>query len=630
MTIRRKMTMLISSMLTLIVLLSIVFIYSESSKILQSEAEKYMAAQLDRANENVALLLKTVVLETEKLSLEENVLAYFTHDLSQTASDDFLTDLMATKNAEDPLYFDLFLMSHDGIIVSAAMGEAVGVDISSRTYFKRAVKDQITNTSDIILSRADNTQIVITISPVQTSRGETVGYAGVAIYATYFSSFLNNFNVNDASEYIIVDSFDHIVSHPNKAKISSKFNYFGLDKSRLTDQQTIAFNGENYRLLQKDLGFNNWQILTYLKYDDIYSKSMELATSFMKIAVLVVFIAIGFSLYLTDFISRPIVEMTESLNKMIEDEESFHHRMMYQLPFDPSEKEHLMTPASLEPTEVSNFRKAVIGFKSALEQGAENFEVEYTKLKHYMDGLYRELETINRRNLDFIATLSHDIRTPLTLIKGYARGLESGEIKDSDMKKKFQSGIVNSVDDIEHLVYNVLDFAYEVDHPTSFDFKIYSLSDALKEITFELERLYEENSKIGFNIEISPYDQEWIMLDLMNIKRVVINLVNNSLKYTSDYDAIDVKLLGEDGGLYIEVFDKGIGIQKNEIDQIFDMFYRTEGSKDTKGYGLGLYIGQQIVKAHSSTLYCESEHKEWSKMYFRLPYFRQDNLSKDS
>lgn len=620
MTIKRKMTILISTMLMSIVLLSIVFIYHESSEILKHEAETYMAAQLDRANENVTLLFKSIVLETERLSLEQNVLAYFNGTYSQLKSDEYLTDLMAEKNEEELLYFDLFLMDHDGIIVSAAMEEAIGVDVSSREYFRKAVLEQKTITSDIILSRADKTQIVITIAPSYDSEGNTLGYTGVAIYATYFSNFLNNFNVTKSNDYIIIDSYDHIVSHPNKALISSKFTYFGLDKARFFTENVIVYRDETYKILQRDLGFNNWRILSYLKYDDIYAKSMQLAYSFMKLGIVAVILTLIFGVYLTDFISKPIVAMTESINRLLEDEEAFQEKVFQQLPFDVPEKEEQMADIGVEPTEVSNFRKAIIGFQSALQKGSESFEVEHEKLKHYIDQLYKELEMINRRNLDFIATLSHDIRTPLTLIKGYARGLESGEITDETMKMKFQKGIVNSVDDIEYLVYDVLDFAYEVDHSASFHFNDYLLPVFLQELKFELSRLYEElEGRIIFEFKYDKDDASILSLDKMNMMRALTNLINNSIKYTKPGQIIQFSAIAEAEKLCIEVYDEGVGIQDNEIAHIFELFYRTEASREFKGYGLGLYISQQIIRAHDSTLLCESEYGKFTKMAFELP-----------
>ncbi|MGB3368386.1 MAG: hypothetical protein WBA54_12905 [Acidaminobacteraceae bacterium] len=184
MSFKHKITALISIMLMLVIILSMIFIFNRSSDILKVEAEKYMEAQLDRANENVSLLLKRIVLETENLSLDQNIKDYFTEDLSQEFTDKYLDNLMDKKNADGLLYMDLFLVNHEGIIVSAAMKDAVGVDVSSRSYFKEAYLKKEAATSDIILSRADKTQIVITLIPTRNSDYEVIGYTGIAIFAT--------------------------------------------------------------------------------------------------------------------------------------------------------------------------------------------------------------------------------------------------------------------------------------------------------------------------------------------------------------------------------------------------------------------------------------------------------------
>ena len=629
MTLKHKITFLISLMLIVMILISIKAIYNQSSTILNEEAQTIMISQLDRANENVTLLLKNIVLETEKLSQSQNVKDYFSKDFSQSESDDFLTDLMAKQNDERPVYMDLFLVDHEGIIVSAAMPEAVGIDVSGRQYFQRAFMNHETNTRDIILSRADNTQIVITLTPTYDYHGNVMGYTGIAIFATYFSNFLEAFEFHDDSEYIIVDSYDKIVSHPNRARISSKFDNFGLKSfdtnnsvsSVAEDFVTAEIEGEAYIVMERLLNFNEWRIVSYLKVDEIYSKSRELAYTFFKIGLVFIFIAIGMGIYITDIVSKPIVEITETINRIIEEEETYKTTMINKLPFERLEHNSRVAMAQ-EPEEISNFRKAIQGFRDVLEQGAKNFDVELNQLKTYIDNLYHELDNINSRNLDFISTLSHDIRTPLTLIKGYARGLESGEITNDEMKHKFKSGIVKSANDIEYLIYNVLDFAYEVGDSNTFNKKTYTLSEMVNQIAFETKQLYSEvDRNITFDIDdFSDGDDKKVHIDMMNMNRVIVNLINNSLKYSTTTDEVILRIKKMDHGAKIEVYDEGFGIKDEELNKITELFYRTEASKDKKGYGLGLYISDQILKGHGIELQIESEVDVFTTMGFEILY----------
>lgn len=622
MSLKKRITFLISLMLILMIIVSINAIYHQSSKILNEEAESRMTAQLDRANENVSLLLKSIVLETEKLSLDSMVKGYFLENVSQVDSDLFLMELMDKKNMDRPVYMDLFLVDHDGMIVSAAMPEAVGIDVNGRNYFQTAVFRQVTNTSDIILSRADQTQIVITLTPTHDEEGEVIGYTGIAIFATYFSDFLKGFAFNDESQYIIVDSYDKIVSHPNNNMISKEFDNFGLPHLKDTGSKqsylVAKLEGIKHIVMERELDFNNWRIISYLESDLIYSKSRDVAYTVLQIGIAFVLIAIIMGIYLTDMVSKPIVDITERINRIIEEEAVYKNTMINKLPLEHLEQSKVSLEGQ-EPTEISNFRKAIEGFRNILEQGSRNFDLEHNKLKGYIDNLYDELDNINSRNLEFISTLSHDIRTPLTLIKGYARGLESGTVHDPDMEEKFKSGIVKSANDIEHLIYNVLDFAYSVGNRDSLNMKSYSLAEVVDQLVFEIDQLYSESDRdLTFEIDDFEGVNDHVLLDMMNINRVVVNLINNSIKYSSTSDTIALRIRRTENGAKFEVFDTGIGIKKEELDKITDIFYRTEASKDKKGYGLGLYICDQILKGHGYSLLVDSVKDEYTSAGFEI------------
>ncbi len=378
MSIKHKTTLLVGVMLIVMIIVSINAIFHQSSKILNEESEIMMNAQVDRANENVSLLLKSIVLETEKLSLNHKVKEYFKGTLSQENSDAFLENLMADKNNDRPVYMDLFLVDHEGMIVSAAMPEAVGIDVSGRMYFQRALFDKKTNTSDILLSRADQTQIVITLTPTYNEKSQVIGYTGIAIFATYFSDFLEDLAFNDKSRYIIVDSYDKIVSHPDSHMISKRFDNFGLltmdDKANGHSYIRANIQGEEHIVMERDLGFNNWRIISYLSSEEIYSKSKELAGTVLKVGIVFVFIALGLSIYLTDMIGKPLVEMTEDINQVIEDSIKYKDTMIHKLPFEFLDKQEKEREMGQEPSEISNFKAAMSGFRKVLENGSRNFE----------------------------------------------------------------------------------------------------------------------------------------------------------------------------------------------------------------------------------------------------------------
>lgn len=610
MTVKTRMAFLIGMIFSVVILVTTAIFYKQSSEILNRDAEIRMAEQLDRAKENVSLLLSNIILETEKLSYDRQILDFFDGVTSVEEMNAYFDALMYEKNESRPVYMDLFLMSKEGEIVSAAVDSAIGnVDGNKRWYFKNAKKTGQTSTSDVITSQATSTQIVITMTPISLNN-EIVGYFGLAIHASYFASFLENFEVNN-NEYIILDSFDHIVSHPEKSLIKTEFDFFDENKEKFYQFSKVTAHEQDYFVMMKDLGFKEWKIISVLQRDEIYSKSRALAYTYIKVGIFLVFIAILVGFYVMDYVTKPIINITNSINKIIEEEEHHKDQIMSQVP-------DVLLHMEEETVEISNFKKAVLGFKETLEETTRSFEVEHHKLRDYVKNVDDELSNINRRNLEFISTLSHDIRSPLTLIKGYASGLSLEVLTDDDMLEKFKGNIIESANNIEYLVFDVLDFVYEVSDQHIYQMKNMTVTDFVEKLCGDLRQLFSEHERITYTTDV--FAHEYVHVDMMQILRVLINLINNSVKYSSEQDRIDIRFKHKAHGLYIEVYDEGTGVKLEDQANIFEMFYRGDNREDVKGYGLGLYISSEIIKRHQSYIHCDSVFNDYTKMYFEIPY----------
>ncbi|WP_240841705.1 sensor histidine kinase [Acidaminobacter sp. JC074] len=610
MTIKERMIIIISVVFSIVILISTSMFYRQSSEIMNRDAEIRMQEQLERAKENVSLLLSNIILETEKLSYDAYVIDYFNGEKTQDEMDTYLDHLMLEKNKERPFYMDLFLMSKEGYIVSAAVDSAIGiVDGNKRWYFKNAVETGQTSTSDVISSQATFTQIVINMTPVIEDE-RVLGYFGLAIHVSYFSDFLKNFEVNN-NEYIIVDSYDNVLSHPDKSKIETTLDYFGRDKNQLYDFTRVKTSDQDAFVMMKDLGLKDWKIISILKRDEIYSKSRALAYTYVKVGGVLIILAILVGFYITSYVTKPLIKITNSINRIIEEEDTHRGKMISQVPDELMEVDE-------EAIEIGNFKKAVLGFKETLENSMKSFEIEHSKLRDYVKNVDCELSNMNRRNLEFISTLSHDIRTPLTLVKGYASGLSSDILINETMLEKFKENIIESTNSIEYLVYDVLDFVYEVSDKHIYQMKSLSVSEFVDKILLDMKQLYKDETRLQFTVD--EFSDELVKVDSMQVFRVIINLVNNSLKYSNENDLVRIAFKHHLNGLAISVYDEGIGVKKEDQANIFEMFYRGENKGDTKGYGLGLYISSEIIKNHDAYIYCESEVDQFTKMFFELPY----------
>ncbi len=613
MTIKERMILIISVVFSVVILITTSMFYRQSSEIMNRDAEIRMQEQLARAKENVSLLLSNIILETEKLSYDNQVIGYFNGQTSQEEMDAYLDLLMHEKNESRPVYMDLFLMSKEGYIVSAAVDSAIGkVDGNKRWYFTNAVETGETSTSDVISSQATSTQIVINMTPV-VDGGQVIGYFGLAIHASYFSSFLENFEVNN-NEYIIVDSFDNILSHPDKTKIESKFNFFQIDKQNLYDFTKVSLDKQDYFVMMKDLGLKEWKIISVLKRDEIYSKSKALAYTYIKVGGVLILVAIIVGFYITDYVTKPLISITNSINRIIEEEDHHRGKMISQVPDE-------LMQVDEEAIEIGDFKKAILGFKETLENSMHSFEVEHNKLRDYVKNVDDELSNINKRNLEFISTLSHDIRTPLTLAKGYASGLSTDVLSDEIMLEKFKQNIIESTNNIEYLVYDVLDFVYEVSDEHIYQMKLIPASELVEKILSDLQQLFKDEPRIKYVVDNFAYER--LNVDVMQIFRVIINLLNNSLKYSDESDEVKIYFKDLSNGVGISVYDKGIGVKTEDQANIFEMFYRGENKGDTKGYGLGLYISSEIIKNHKGYIYCESEVSKYTEMSFELSYMEE-------
>jgi len=613
MTIKERMILIISVVFSVVILITTSMFYRQSSEIMNRDAEIRMQEQLARAKENVSLLLSNIILETEKLSYDNQVIGYFNGQTSQEEMDAYLDLLMHEKNESRPVYMDLFLMSKEGYIVSAAVDSAIGkVDGNKRWYFTNAVETGETSTSEVISSQATSTQIVINMTPV-VDGGQVIGYFGLAIHASYFSSFLENFEVNN-NEYIIVDSFDNILSHPDKTKIESKFNFFQIDKQNLYDFTKVSLDKQDYFVMMKDLGLKEWKIISVLKRDEIYSKSKALAYTYIKAGGVLILVAIIVGFYITDYVTKPLISITNSINRIIEEEDHHRGKMISQVPDE-------LMQVDEEAIEIGDFKKAILGFKETLENSMHSFEVEHNKLRDYVKNVDDELSNINKRNLEFISTLSHDIRTPLTLAKGYASGLSTDVLSDEIMLEKFKQNIIESTNNIEYLVYDVLDFVYEVSDEHIYQMKLIPASELVEKILSDLQQLFKDEPRIKYVVDNFAYER--LNVDVMQIFRVIINLLNNSLKYSDESDEVKIYFKDLGNGVGISVYDKGIGVKTEDQANIFEMFYRGENKGDTKGYGLGLYISSEIIKNHKGYIYCESEVSKYTEMSFELSYMEE-------
>ncbi len=220
--------------------------------------------------------------------------------------------------------------------------------------------------------------------------------------------------------------------------------------------------------------------------------------------------------------------------------------------------------------------------------------------------LRKELR-LTQLKADFVSNVSHELRTPLSLISMYSETLVLDRIKDENKKKEYYSIINNETNRLSKIVNSILNFSKMSAGTREYNFESHNLIDLNDEIISTYD--YHIKSK-GFDYETKiEHNIEDIKIDKDAVSESIINLIENSIKYSLEKQHFEIKIGHNEIGAYWEIKDYGIGISDDDQKKIFDKFYRVSTGlvHKTKGTGLGLSLVKQIMEAHSGSITVKSK-----------------------
>ncbi len=240
----------------------------------------------------------------------------------------------------------------------------------------------------------------------------------------------------------------------------------------------------------------------------------------------------------------------------------------------------------------------------------------------------KEIETLEKNaefRREFIADISHELKTPIFAAQGYIHTLLDGAVDDKEVRYKFLKRAAKSLNSLDKLVHDLLTLNQMESGVIKFHFETFELRDLIQEVIEELEN---KASKRGMLIRFY-YDKEKTfktIADKDKIFRVCQNLISNAIKYNNDGGEVEVRLKSHKNQITVEVKDNGKGIPQEDLKRIFERFYRVDKSRSREkgGTGLGLAIVKHILEGHKSKISVSSTLGKGSIFSFELP------LSKDS
>ncbi|NMD70725.1 PAS domain-containing protein [Bacillus sp. DNRA2] len=218
-----------------------------------------------------------------------------------------------------------------------------------------------------------------------------------------------------------------------------------------------------------------------------------------------------------------------------------------------------------------------------------------------------ELKNLEQTRKDFVANVSHELKTPVTSIKGFTETLLDGAKDDPKSLEAFLHIILTESDRLQQLIEELLELSRIEQHKFNLDIKEVNLGTLLKDSVTMLQKKAEDKSVTLNYLE----DNENVVIqgDLFRLKQVFINVINNAIMYTPQNGSIKIETEMKDDRVLVHISDTGIGIEKQEIPRIFERFYRVDKarSRNSGGTGLGLAIVKHLIEAHQGTITVSSE-----------------------
>lgn len=236
-----------------------------------------------------------------------------------------------------------------------------------------------------------------------------------------------------------------------------------------------------------------------------------------------------------------------------------------------------------------------------------------------------ERDKRNEEQRKLISNIGHDLKTPVTAIKGYAEGIIDGVADTDDKKEKYVKTIYNKANDLDRLISELTYYSRIDNVNIPYEFMKINISDyfadCVEEVSLELEeRNYEftyENNLIG---------PVFVIADPIQLRKVINNIIGNSIKYCDkEKGRISISLRENDDFVLIELADNGCGIASKDLPKIFERFYRADSSRSTKtgGSGIGLSIVHKIIEDHGGRIWANSQLGKGTKMIIELRKYQE-------
>ena len=418
-------------------------------------------------------------------------------------------------------------------------------------------KEQVDNMDNIVNSLKETNSIEL------VSKLQDIAYDNdVCIVLTSNTSVVETYNIN----------MNGCALKSGNSKVKELMYNFVQSEETLKSYRFVN-DDKHISALMYGVKVGNSDVFIYSNLEDISDFTLLIKRQLMYVCVVGIFIAIIMSIFLSNKITEPITRITKKAKKM-----------------------------GTGDTDVS-FEES--GIK------------EIDELSETLTQAQEEMVKTDELRRDLMANVSHDLKTPLTMIKAYAEMIRDISYKDSEKMNEHLGIIVDETDRLTVLVNDILDLSRMQSNADTLSIEKFDLAEDIKSIVNRYQ-IIKETEKYIINVEMP--DSIMIKADKKKLNQVIYNLINNAINYTGDDKTVTVRVTKHKKYYLVEIIDTGKGIKESEIPYIWNKYYKNDKNhqRNVVSTGLGLSIVKEILELHGYEYGVKSVLKKGSTFYFKI------------
>ena len=243
------------------------------------------------------------------------------------------------------------------------------------------------------------------------------------------------------------------------------------------------------------------------------------------------------------------------------------------------------------------------------------------KLALQLDKSSKESERFEKMRQNFIANISHELRTPITVIRGSIEAICDGIIKDSEQLKDYNEQILSDSIHLQRLVNDLIDLTKLQNTDFSIDKSTINLFEIINDAVRSMKQISTKKGvKINFSSENAIEEDRYLFVgDYQRIRQMIIIVLDNAIKFSNENQEVDILLKKENNKYELKICDSGRGIDSKNIGEIFNRYHKSNTEENKNGMGLGLAIAKEIAIRHNIEIMVESEPYIKTVFTFLIP-----------